>query len=174
MIGYQLAVFPSTETLAYLQHVFRECPFDIYWDTLFVELNLTADAGIQNVVDTTIVYSALPVNPNESATNRGICQLYEPATETTNLYLPLTSQDLYDRAYVLRHAFKPIFHPTPLIYLCLKRGYHSCIKYNIYVNAISDFFVNYQDKLTFCLETVRAIDLTGIDDKMVYEVNGLE
>lgn len=173
MIAYQLAVFPTEETLNYLKHVFSECPFDIYWDQLFVELNLSADSAMQNVVDTTTVYDALPGNPNESATNRGICQLYEPALEMTNLYLPLTSDSLYDRAYVLRHTYKPLFHPTPYIYLCLKRGYHSCISYNTYVNAVSDYFVNYPDKMTFCLETVRALDVVSIEDQMLYQVNGL-
>lgn len=173
MIAYQLAVFPTEETLTYLKRIFAECPFDIYWDQLFVELNLSADSAMQNVADISTVYDALPVNPNESASNRGICQLYEPAIEITNLYLPLTSDSLYDRAYVLRHSFKPVFHPTPYIYLCLKRGYHSCIRYNTYINGVSDYFVNYPDKMTFCLETVRALDITGVEDQMIYEVNGL-
>lgn len=174
MIAYQLAVLPTQKTIEYLQQVMKDCPFDIDYNSMYVELNLTTNADIQYVVDSSVEYTALPINPNEHAANQGLCRLYEPALELTNLYMPLSCKEMYDRAYVLRHTYKPLFHPVPFLYLCIKRGYHSCIEYNIYVNSISNYFVNYQDPLTFCLETVRAIDVDGVEDETIYSENGLK
>lgn len=174
MIAYQLAVLPTERTLDYLRKVMRDCPFDIDYSSMYVELILTRDSNVQYAVDLTKEYTALPINPNENAVNQGLCRLYEPALEITNLYMPLSCKELYDRAYVLRHNYKPLFHPIPFLYLCIKRGYHSCIEYNKYTNSISNYFVNYQDPLTFCLETVRAIDINGIEDETIYAENGLK
>lgn len=173
MIAYQLSVIPTYETLNYLKQVFKECPFDLDFDSMRVELNLTANPDIVNAVNLDNVYTAIPVNPNRNTVNLGICKVYEPALEMTNLYLPLTCPELYTRANALRFKFKPIFHPIPFLYLCLKRGYHSCIHYNVYVNGISEFFVRYQDSMTFHLETVEELDVTANEDEMIYAENGL-
>ena len=173
MIAYQLAVLPTQQTIEYLKKVMKDCPFDINYDSMYVELILTTDSSIQDVVQPDVEYTALPVNPNEHASNQGLCRLYEPALELTNLYMPLSCKELYDRAYMLRYNYRPLIHPIPFLYLCIKRGYHSCLEYNKYVNAISNYFVNYQDPLTFCLETVRTIDINGIEDETLYAENGL-
>lgn len=172
MIAYQLSLLPEDRTISFLKNLFSDCPFDINWDLLHCELNLTTDPHIKNVVDLTTSYKALPVN-SMSVSNRGLSIVYEPVTETTNLYMPITSQAMEQRAYILRSEFKPLFHPRPFLYLCLCPDYYSSIHHNVYVNSISDVLVRYQDPLFFTLETVRAIDIDGINDQMLYEENGL-
>ena len=104
MIAYKFCILPEQQSIDYLQNLFKDCPYDVDWDRVHIELNLTLDKTIENVVDSNITYQALPVNPNHFATNKGLVQIFEPAIEVTNLYLPLTSPDLYSLAYALRFS----------------------------------------------------------------------
>lgn len=174
MLAYQLSVLPDDKTLSSLQNIFQYCPFSINWAQLHCELILTTDSAIKDAAEVNAEYMALPIHPDTHASNQGLMKVYDPITEMTGLYLPLSSDELYARSYYLRSQFKSLFHPRPFLYMLIKPDYHSCLTFNKYVNSISNMFVQYQEPLYFTMETVRAVDIDAPYDTMIYEVNGLK
>lgn len=44
---HQLVAVPTPETLAYLKSVFGDCPIEIDWEGLYVELNADAESDVE-------------------------------------------------------------------------------------------------------------------------------
>lgn len=174
MIAYQLYTLPTQETLDYLQQVFENCPFEIDWDACAVEINLTTDHRVLDSLDLNAEYTCLPICHNSDSSNQSLVWQYDALTEMTNLYLPLSSEQLLQAAYDSRAKYQSLYHTQPLLYMIIKYDYKFYRIYNNFVNSISDYFYQYQEPLYFKGKFVRSIDATIPNDIDFYQSYGLK
>lgn len=165
----QTICLPTEDTLEQLKGIFSTCPFAINFDSFYVELN-TCKADQVVRVEPNRIFEALPVQI-EGNRFKGLVKAYDPYLSRTSLYLPLTSPELYSYALNLRKENGTMFHPIPLLYINIVPYYHNRSNYNIFVNSISDFFVNAQPVLTFSGMMIRSLDLDYANDIGYYDVN---
>lgn len=172
MIYTQTLVLPTEDTISKLKEIMNYSPFEIKWETLFVELNLCPANEVVSVAPNR-VFTATPINSNPDITSTSLITAYNVETESTSLYLSLTSPELYQCAVDLRAKNGTVFHPVPLIYMNLVPVYHSSLLHNRFVNSITESFTTNMPVFTFDAMMTRDIDLNKPNDSGYYDVNGL-
>lgn len=172
ILGVQTLVLPTQDTVMQLKEIMNYCPFPISWDTLHLELNV---CSVDNVVsvEPNKVFEGTPINSNPEVAGRGLLTAYNPESESTSLYLPITSPELTKYAYKLRKQNGTLFHTIPLLYMVLVPYYHNSLLHNHFVNSVSDALVTNTPIFTFDAMMIRNVDWDGPNDTGYYEFNGL-
>lgn len=161
MLVNQVCVFPTTETLDYLNSVFSTCPFDLDFSRLRVILN---ESHAPSELKTQAVYHA------RCGT---LTYCYSDALQGTSLLLPLESSDLLSRQTELRIADGSVYHAYPLTFMSLVDIMPPLrSNYRTFVASVSDILYGNEQILTFTGESQAMAEIADVYANW-YELNGL-
>ncbi len=162
MIGYELFVVPSPETLAFFQQSFSGCPFEVRPENFRVTIATTIEPPEPK--DTVYYCRAGSMKLYANATNQGGSLLLLPLVSADD---PKHSMLEHNRAIVQEcgSAYDLMYSPHLVVveHLPPLRNY-----VRGWINSLSGVFHNSQHVFTFSNETVECKELDPIPNSFYY------
>lgn len=151
MLINQVVVYPSADTLDYLNAVFETCPFSVDLSSLHVVMNESWEP-----------YDELNPNNTYAAWCVEFDCWYNDAVETSSLIMTLYSFQLNRRMMELRLQSPAVFHPLPMAFATVLETMPPINRrYRNFISSVSDILYNSDTPLIFTGEEQFMTDIEG-------------